>query len=102
VLCDKLGIRQSMDRTGSCFDNAAADSFFSTLEHEVLLWHAIPDRLRDRCGQPSRIEESSTVRGETQSRTSALGDVADEFEVAGWGCQGGYRWGHGLGKVVEG
>ncbi|MFL6124892.1 MAG: hypothetical protein ACJ73U_35370, partial [Actinophytocola sp.] len=25
---------------------------------------AIPDRLRDRCGQPSRIEESSTVRGE--------------------------------------
>jgi len=26
------------------------------------LWHAIPDRLRDRCGQPSRIEESSTIR----------------------------------------
>jgi transposase InsO family protein len=39
-LCkDKLGIRQSMGRVGSCFDNAAAESFFSTLEHEVLSRH---------------------------------------------------------------
>ena len=37
VLCkEKLGVRQSMGRVGSCFDNAAAESFFSTLEHEVL------------------------------------------------------------------
>ena len=35
-LCTKLGITQSMGRVGSCFDNAAAESFFSTLEHEVL------------------------------------------------------------------
>ena len=35
----KLGIRQSMGRVGSCFDNAAAESFFSTLEHEVLSRH---------------------------------------------------------------
>ena len=40
MLCkDKLGIRQSMGRVGSCFDNAAAESFFSTLEHEVLSRH---------------------------------------------------------------
>jgi putative transposase len=38
-LCDRLGIVQSMGRTGSCFDNAAAESFFSTLEHEVLSRH---------------------------------------------------------------
>jgi transposase InsO family protein len=39
-LCkDKLGITQSMGRVGSCFDNAAAESFFSTLEHEVLSRH---------------------------------------------------------------
>ena len=31
-LCARLGIRQSMGRVGSCFDNAAAESFFSTLE----------------------------------------------------------------------
>jgi transposase InsO family protein len=44
VLCDKLGIQQSMGRTGSCFDNAAAESFFSTLEHEVLSRHHFKTR----------------------------------------------------------
>src|SRR5215213_7533334 len=35
-LCRQLGIRQSMGRVGSCFDNAAAQAFFSSLEWEVL------------------------------------------------------------------
>jgi len=35
-LCRELGIRQSMGRVGSCFDNAAAEAFFSSLEWEVL------------------------------------------------------------------
>jgi putative transposase len=35
-LCADLGIRQSMGRVGSCFDNAAAGAFFSSLEWEVL------------------------------------------------------------------
>ena len=34
--CEKLGITQSMGRVGSALDNAAAESFFSTLEHERL------------------------------------------------------------------
>jgi len=37
--CRALGVVQSMGRVGSCFDNAAAESFFSTLEHEVLSRH---------------------------------------------------------------
>jgi transposase InsO family protein len=36
ALCTRLGIRQSMGRVGSCFDNAAAETFFSSLEWEVL------------------------------------------------------------------
>ncbi len=45
LLCkDKLGVRQSMGRVGSCFDNAAAESFFSTLEHEVLSRHHFTTR----------------------------------------------------------
>lgn len=43
-LCNRLGIVQSMGRTGSCFDNAAAESFFSTLEHEVLSRHHFKTR----------------------------------------------------------
>jgi transposase InsO family protein len=38
-LCRQLGIRQSMGRVGSCFDNAAAEAFFSSLEWEVLSHH---------------------------------------------------------------
>jgi transposase InsO family protein len=45
-LCERLGVRQSMGRVGSCFDNAAAEAFFSTLEHEVLSRHHFTTRLR--------------------------------------------------------
>ena len=43
-LCRDLEIAQSMGRVGSCFDNAAAESFFSTLEHEVLSRHEFATR----------------------------------------------------------
>jgi transposase InsO family protein len=42
-LCRQQGIRQSMGRVGSCFDNAAAEAFFSTLEWEVLSRHEFAD-----------------------------------------------------------
>jgi putative transposase len=42
-LCRDLGIRQSMGRVGSCFDNAAAEAFFSSLEWEVLSRHDFTD-----------------------------------------------------------
>ena len=38
-LCRQMGIRQSMGRVGSCFDNSAAEAFFSSLEWEVLSRH---------------------------------------------------------------
>jgi putative transposase len=38
-VCRQQGIRQSMGRVGSCFDNAAAEAFFSSLEWEVLSRH---------------------------------------------------------------
>ena len=34
--CSALGVTQSMGRVGSALDNAAAESFNSTLEHELL------------------------------------------------------------------
>jgi transposase InsO family protein len=41
--CRNLGVRQSMGRVGSCFDNAAAEAFFSSLEWEVLSRHEFAD-----------------------------------------------------------
>ncbi|MFJ9847758.1 IS3 family transposase [Kitasatospora sp. NPDC101155] len=43
----KLGMRQSMGRVGSCYDNAAAESFFAVLKEEIgtRVW---PDRATAR------------------------------------------------------
>ena len=61
LLCkDKLGIRQSMGRVGSCFDNAAAESFFSTLEHGSCPGTASPPRPRpERLSSPG-VTSSTT------------------------------------------
>ncbi len=34
--CEALGIRQSMGSVGECYDNAMAESFFASLECELL------------------------------------------------------------------
>ena len=47
-LCGRLGVRQSMGRVGSCFDNAASEAFFSTLEHEVLSRHHFATKAQAR------------------------------------------------------
>ena len=47
-LCRRLGIRQSMGRVGSCFDNAAAEAFFSSLEWEVLSRNRFHDSVQAR------------------------------------------------------
>ncbi len=44
---DRLGLRQSMGRTGSCYDNAAAESFFALLRAEIGPRHW-PDRTTAR------------------------------------------------------
>ena len=47
-LCTELGLRQSMGQVGSCFDNAAAEAFFSSLEWEVLSGHEFDTRAQAR------------------------------------------------------
>ncbi|MCA1705045.1 MAG: IS3 family transposase [Actinobacteria bacterium] len=83
TLCETLDIAQSMGRVGSCFDNAAAESFFSTLEHEVLSRHHFTTRKEARevvvtwvvdfyngrrrhssCGMLSPIDYENTVNPE--------------------------------------
>jgi transposase InsO family protein len=46
--CAALGVTQSMGRTGSALDNAAAESFFSTLEFECLRKHRFATKAEAR------------------------------------------------------
>jgi transposase InsO family protein len=46
--CARLRIRQSMGRVASAFDNAVAESFFSTLEHELLRKYRFATRAEAR------------------------------------------------------
>lgn len=55
--CIKLEIRQSMGRVGSALDNAAAESFFSTLEHELLTRNTYATRADARRAVARWIDE---------------------------------------------
>lgn len=46
--CKNLGVRPSMGSVGDCYDNAMAESFFSTLECEVLDRHRFGTRQEAR------------------------------------------------------
>jgi transposase InsO family protein len=47
-LCLRLGARRSISRVRSCFDNAVAESFVSTLEHEMLSRHSFATKAQAR------------------------------------------------------
>ena len=70
----QLGIRQSMGRVGSCFDNAAAEAFFSTLEHEVLSRHHFTTKAEARavvlawCHDVLQHPPTAQQRGDARSR----------------------------------
>ncbi|MFE3143947.1 IS3 family transposase [Streptomyces scopuliridis] len=48
VLADQLGVRLSVGRTGQCWDNALAESFFATIKRELLHTAAWPTRAAAR------------------------------------------------------
>ena len=46
--CAGRGIRPSVGRTGVCWDNSAAESFFSSLKNEMYYRQSFPGRARAR------------------------------------------------------
>jgi transposase InsO family protein len=54
--CAAHGIRSSMGRTGVCWDNAAAESFFGTLKNEMYYRQQFPTRARARFAVAEYIE----------------------------------------------
>jgi putative transposase len=66
--CDRLGIRQSMGRTGSALDNAVIESWHSTLEFELRRLEHFATKAQARTKVAAWIEEYNHDR-----RHSALG-----------------------------
>jgi putative transposase len=60
--CTRAGVTQSMGRTGSALDNAAAESFNSTLEFELLRDRHFTTRAQARRAIVDWIEEYNTDR----------------------------------------
>jgi len=69
--CERLGIRQSMGRPGSALDNAAIESWHSTLEFELRSLEHFTTRARARARVAAWIDEYNTAR-----RHSAIGMIA--------------------------
>ena len=69
--CTRLGIQQSMGRTGSALDNAAIESFHSTLESGLRSLEDFPTRSRARTRVAAWIDEYNTIR-----RHSAIGMIS--------------------------
>ena len=56
--CNKIGVRRSMGRTGACWDNAAAETFFATLKNEMYYRQAFATKARARFAVAEYIEVS--------------------------------------------
>lgn len=56
AFCSSRGIQTSAGRTGVCWDNAAAESFFASLKNEMYYRQAFPTRARARFAIASYIE----------------------------------------------
>ena len=72
--CRAAGIRRSMGAVGDCFDNALAESFFATLECELLAREAFRSHAEARAALFAYIEGFYKRR----RRHSALGHLAPE------------------------
>jgi putative transposase len=72
--CQSVGIRCSMGSVGDCYDNAMAESFFATLECELLARQRFPTQLEARTALFEYIE----VFYNRQRRHSALGYQSPE------------------------
>jgi transposase InsO family protein len=54
--CHRINVRTSVGRTGVCWDNAAAESFFATLKNEMYYRQRFPTRARARFAVAEYIE----------------------------------------------
>jgi putative transposase len=78
--CQAVGIRCSMGSVGDCYDNAMAESFFATLECELLARQPFPTQLAAR----SALFEYLEVFYNRQRRHSALRYLSPDAYERRW------------------
>jgi transposase InsO family protein len=71
-LLEAHGVVQSLSRPGQCWDNAVAESFFSTLKSELIHRHAWPTRAKARLAVFDYVESFYNTR----RRHSSLGSLS--------------------------
>ncbi|MGZ9190533.1 MAG: integrase core domain-containing protein, partial [Nitrospira sp.] len=77
---DRLGIRRSLGRTGTCYDNAWAESFNGTLENERVNRTIYPTREHARIDISHYIE----LRYNQKRLHSALGYITPNEAEQNW------------------
>jgi transposase InsO family protein len=86
--------RVSMSRKGDCWDNAVAESFFATLEHELLAVDTRATRILPRAGSIADVARQDAV-----SPTSTRGTRSPERN--GRGTLPGHRTSSAKETVVQ-
>ena len=81
--CQAVGIQCSMGTVGDCYDNAMAESFFATLECELLARQPFPTHLAARTALFDYLE----VFYNRQRRHSALGYLSPDDYERRWATQ---------------
>ena len=62
ALCQHLGLRQSVGRVATCYDNAVAEAFFGSLKRELVARYRFANLAEARSAIATWIHRYNTVR----------------------------------------